>query len=193
MLLLALDALGPVAAAGVWRDGAALSLSSDASGRADGLAALAERALAQAGVGAGSLDAIAVATGPGGFTGARVAVALARGLSLSCGAPAVGVSLFEAAAHGRAGRCAVSLQGGGGALWSQTIAEGAAEGPPQPAPPGAVAHDFGPGGALAAVAAAGAARLAAHRAAGVTDRPAPLYLRPPDAAPPAEGPAPLLP
>jgi tRNA threonylcarbamoyl adenosine modification protein YeaZ len=191
VLLLALDALGPVAAAGVWRDGAALSRACDpaAGGRADALASLAERALAQAGVTPAALDAIAVATGPGGFTGARVAVALARGLSLACGAPAVGVSLFQAAAHGCAGRADVVLPGGGGVLWTQTLADGLPAAPPRPADPGAMAHDFGPGGALAAIAAAGAARLAKSG----PDRPAPLYLRPPDAAPPGEGPAPLLP
>jgi tRNA threonylcarbamoyl adenosine modification protein YeaZ len=191
VLLLALDALGPVAAAGVWRDAAAVTLCADAegAGRADSLAALAERALAQAGVAAGALDAIAVATGPGGFTGARIGVALARGLALACGAPAIGVSLFEAAAAGRSGCVAVTLPGGGGALWTQTLRDGAPDGPPRPADPGAAAHDFGPGGALAAVAAVAAARWRP----GAAGRPAPLYLRPADAAPPAEGPVPLLP
>jgi tRNA A37 threonylcarbamoyladenosine modification protein TsaB len=136
----------------------------------------------------GALGAVAVATGPGGFTGARIAVALARGLSLACGAPAVGVSLFEAAAHGRRGRVAVTLPGAGG-LWTQFLVDGAPEGPPRPAAHGAVAHEFGQGGPLPLVAAAGALRLSA----GAPDRPAPLYLRPPDAAPSAEGPAPLLP
>lgn len=190
MLLLALDALGPIAAAGLWRDGAPCALAAGEEGaRADGLAALVARALEQAGVGPATLDAIAVATGPGGFTGARAAVALARGLSLACGAPAVGVSLFEAAAHGRTGSFAVTLPGGGGTLWTQVFVDGAPEGPPLPAAPGAVAHEFGPGGCLPLVVAAGVLRLSA----GAPDRPAPLYLRPPDAAPSAEGPAPLLP
>jgi tRNA threonylcarbamoyl adenosine modification protein YeaZ len=191
VLLLALDALGPAASAGLWRGGAPLSRADDpaAAGRADALACLAQRALAEAGAGPDALDAIAVATGPGGFTGARIAVALARGLSMACGAPAVGVSLFEAAAHGRPGRVAVTLPGGGGSLWTQTLRDGAPEGPPRPADPWAEAHDFGRDGPLAAVAAAGALRLAA----GAHDRPAPLYLRPADAAPPSEGPAPLLP
>jgi tRNA threonylcarbamoyl adenosine modification protein YeaZ len=190
MLLLALDALGPIASAGLWRDGANCALAAGGDGaRADELAALVARALAQAGERPEALDAIAVATGPGGFTGARIAVALARGLSLACGTPAVGVSLFEAAAHGRTGGVAVTLPGGGRTLWTQIFVDGAPEGPPRPAAPGAVAHEFGPCGPLPLVAAAGALRLSA----GAPDRPAPLYLRAPDAAPSAEGPAPFLP
>lgn len=42
------------------------------------------------------LDAIGVGTGPGNFTGIRIAVSAARGLALSLGKPAVGVSGFEA-------------------------------------------------------------------------------------------------
>lgn len=43
-----------------------------------------------------ALDAIAVGTGPGNFTGVRIAVAAARGLALGLGVPAVGVSGFDA-------------------------------------------------------------------------------------------------
>ncbi|MCR8549459.1 tRNA (adenosine(37)-N6)-threonylcarbamoyltransferase complex dimerization subunit type 1 TsaB [Salipiger sp. P9] len=42
------------------------------------------------------LDAVAVGTGPGNFTGIRISVATARGLALGLGIPAVGVSEFEA-------------------------------------------------------------------------------------------------
>ncbi|MGR3375221.1 tRNA (adenosine(37)-N6)-threonylcarbamoyltransferase complex dimerization subunit type 1 TsaB [Salipiger abyssi] len=42
------------------------------------------------------LDAVAVGIGPGNFTGIRISVAAARGLALSLGIPAIGVSEFEA-------------------------------------------------------------------------------------------------
>lgn len=45
------------------------------------------------------LDAIAVGIGPGNFTGVRISVSAARGLSMSLGIPAIGVTNFEALAH----------------------------------------------------------------------------------------------
>lgn len=44
------------------------------------------------------LDRIAVATGPGSFTGVRVAVAAARGFALALRIPAIGVNTLEAIA-----------------------------------------------------------------------------------------------
>lgn len=60
-------------------------------GQAERLMPLAEEVLAEAGVAPRDLTAVAVCTGPGNFTGVRIAVAAARGLSLSLGIPAVGV------------------------------------------------------------------------------------------------------
>jgi len=53
-----------------------------------------EQAMAQAGCGYGDLARIAVAVGPGSFTGIRVGLAAALGLSLASGVPVVGVSSF---------------------------------------------------------------------------------------------------
>ncbi len=46
----------------------------------------------------GSVDAVAVTTGPGSFTGLRAALALAHGVALGAGIPVVGVSVAEAIA-----------------------------------------------------------------------------------------------
>ena len=45
-----------------------------------------------------ALDAIAVTSGPGGFTGVRIGLAAAKGLALACGCPLLGVTNFEAVA-----------------------------------------------------------------------------------------------
>lgn len=60
------------------------------------LAPLVDRLVREAGKSFSDLDRIAVIVGPGSFTGVRVGVAFARGLSLALGIPAVGVSSLEA-------------------------------------------------------------------------------------------------
>ncbi len=55
--------------------------------------------LTEACVTAGNLDLIAVTVGPGSFTGIRSAVALAQGLALAAGIPAIGVTVGEAIAE----------------------------------------------------------------------------------------------
>jgi tRNA threonylcarbamoyladenosine biosynthesis protein TsaB len=57
-----------------------------------------EQAMAKAGCDYAELDRIAVAVGPGSFTGIRVGLAAALGLSLASGVPAVGISSFHCVA-----------------------------------------------------------------------------------------------
>lgn len=54
--------------------------------------------LAEAGIPATALDAVAVGVGPGGFTGLRAAIALAEGLAQGASRPLVGVTTGEALA-----------------------------------------------------------------------------------------------
>jgi tRNA threonylcarbamoyladenosine biosynthesis protein TsaB len=72
-------------------------------------------ALGQADIGVNHLNGVAVTRGPGSFTGLRVGIAVAKGLSLARGLPLVGVPTLDvvAAAQGRDRRplCAV-LQAG---------------------------------------------------------------------------------
>lgn len=51
-----------------------------------------------------ALDAFAVTTGPGSFTGLRVGLASVQGLALACGRPCVGVSALDVLALAAAGR-----------------------------------------------------------------------------------------
>ena len=56
---------------------------------------LIEDILAEAGVPLATLGGIAVGTGPGGFTGLRIALAYAKSLALGAGRPLCGVSSFD--------------------------------------------------------------------------------------------------
>ncbi len=64
-------------------------------GQAERLVQMLEEVLVEGGIGWRDLSALAVCTGPGNFTGVRIAVAAARGLALGLGVPAIGVTLFE--------------------------------------------------------------------------------------------------
>jgi tRNA threonylcarbamoyladenosine biosynthesis protein TsaB len=68
-------------------------------GHATRLLQMADRLLAQGGVGWSRLDRLAVGLGPGRFTGLRVGVATARGLAQSLSAQLVGVSSLRALAE----------------------------------------------------------------------------------------------
>ncbi|MFN3274988.1 MAG: tRNA (adenosine(37)-N6)-threonylcarbamoyltransferase complex dimerization subunit type 1 TsaB [Paracoccus sp. (in: a-proteobacteria)] len=175
-----------------------------AKGQAERLMPMLTDLLAGAGLRFSDLDVIGVGVGPGNFTGIRVAVAAARGLALALGVPAVGISATEAAAYGLPRPCRVALEGRGGQLIWQDFGpedgpeQGPADGPeggsrPRQAAAGALPP--GPAPTMSAVPLAEAvARLAALRmeAPGPPPlRPAPLYLRPADAAP-ARDPAPVI-
>ncbi|WP_420351498.1 tRNA (adenosine(37)-N6)-threonylcarbamoyltransferase complex dimerization subunit type 1 TsaB [Paenirhodobacter sp.] len=69
-------------------------------GQAERLMPMLEEMLAGAGVRWADLGVIGVGIGPGNFTGVRISVAAARGLALSLGIPAIGVSRLEALAEG---------------------------------------------------------------------------------------------
>ena len=71
-------------------------------GHVSELLPLAERLLAEAGLGFADVDRIAVGTGPGTFTGLRIGVATARALAQATGAGLVGIATLDVLAR-RAG------------------------------------------------------------------------------------------
>jgi tRNA threonylcarbamoyl adenosine modification protein YeaZ len=201
-MILAIDSCAGQCAVALLADGRIVARRAEAMqrGHADHLFALIDFALAEAGAGYLDLSRIAVCTGPGSFTGIRIGVAAARGLSLGRHIPALGVTRFEALAEGRTGAgrpVAVALAARGPVFLQLFGADGAA-GKPRHLPPEALAEevpedalrlgDAWPGASAedglpdpAAI-----ARIAAAREPGPP--PSPHYLREADAAPPRRAP-----
>jgi tRNA threonylcarbamoyladenosine biosynthesis protein TsaB len=95
MNILALDtSMGACSAAVLRRDRAAQVLftrqETMARGHAEALMPMVADVLAEAGLSAGEIELIAATTGPGSFTGVRIAIAAARGLALVTGAKLFG-------------------------------------------------------------------------------------------------------
>lgn len=111
MKVLGLDTATSGCSAALWEDGRVTARRAEpmARGQAEVLVPMAQGVLADAGIGFDALDRVAVTVGPGAFTGLRIALAAARGIAVATGLPVVGVTSFEAVAHGlpdaeRAGR-----------------------------------------------------------------------------------------
>jgi tRNA threonylcarbamoyl adenosine modification protein YeaZ len=100
MLILALDsAVGRCSATVVAAETVIIGFQQDLErGHASVLPVMARDCLRDAGLPAAELDLIAVTVGPGSFTGIRAGVALAQGISVAAGRPAVAVTVREALA-----------------------------------------------------------------------------------------------
>ncbi|WP_284162641.1 tRNA (adenosine(37)-N6)-threonylcarbamoyltransferase complex dimerization subunit type 1 TsaB [Frigidibacter sp. SD6-1] len=183
-----------------------------ATGQAERLFPMLEAMLAEAGHGWADLIAIGVGTGPGNFTGVRLSVSAARGLSLSLGVPALGVSSLEALAHGVERPCITSLDARQDRLYVQLFHPAHVTIPvlcdldtlpdiPATTRPVCIGHQAGEiaariGGRAQAQRQSlpvAIAQIAHARHAVPADPPAPLYLRPADAAPPRQAPPVILP
>ena len=159
-------------------------------GQAERLMPLLEEILSEHGVTWSDLSAIGVGIGPGNFTGIRISVSAARGLALALDIPAVGVSTFDATAHGHPLPYAATVPAPRGQMYVQTTDLGAQPQlvseeyttdyprltPPEPA-------------VLAEKICLGAA----NRLDASPVRPAPLYVRAADAAPARDLPPKILP
>ncbi|MFN3606202.1 MAG: tRNA (adenosine(37)-N6)-threonylcarbamoyltransferase complex dimerization subunit type 1 TsaB [Cypionkella sp.] len=188
------------AAALYWPDGARapITMAEDmAKGQAERLLPMITQMLGQAGLGLGDIGALAVGVGPGNFTGIRISVALARGLALGLGVPAIGVTGFDARALGvDLPDFWVTIPAPRGQVYVQRFGETAGQSsapqlcdiPPLDAPILDITHLSPPDLALA-IARRAAVRLAAGHA---QPRPAPFYLRAADAAPPSDPPPVIL-
>ncbi|MCV6583961.1 MAG: tRNA (adenosine(37)-N6)-threonylcarbamoyltransferase complex dimerization subunit type 1 TsaB [Marinibacterium sp.] len=152
-------------------------------GQAEALMPLLETLLADHQCTWRDLDAIGVGIGPGNFTGIRIAVSAARGLALGLGIPAVGVSGFDARTAAEAPGTQIAIPAPRGQIY---VADPA---------PRLIDHADAPDAQTDTPArdqVVAIARLTATRATADLSPPAPLYLRPADAAPPRDAPPVLL-
>ena len=210
-LVLAFDTSAAHCAAALLSGDRLLALRHEAmdKGQAERLIPLLDDVLAEGGATWADLSALAVGTGPGNFTGVRIAVAAARGLALSLGIPAIGVTTLDARAHGLPRPLAVVEDARRGEVYVHTYSDR----PDTARVVGLAALDSltlppaltGTAAALAAEVTGGhvltqtmplveaIARIAASRLGTDQPRPAPFYLRGADAAPPSDPPPVILP
>jgi tRNA threonylcarbamoyladenosine biosynthesis protein TsaB len=210
--LLALDCSGDLRSVALASAGTVVAERGEAGarGHAERLIPLVDATLGDAGWTWSSVDQLAVAVGPGSFTGVRVAVAAARALALALDRPVVAVTTLEAlatAAGALAAPVIPAIDARRGGLYVAWPESGGALGEPRVLAP-AVAAERAPSaftavgtGAAALIAAAGRGRAYAHAveargvvaaahaamARGAAARPGsavrPLYVRGADAAP----------
>ena len=216
MITLGFDTSGAHSSAALHRDGDILASRHEemTKGQAERLFPLLEEVLKEAGLSWQDLDRIGVGTGPGNFTGIRIAVSAARGLSLSLNIPAIGVSILDAVAHGTDGPVLACLSAPAGNAYLQLHGRGRV--PDQAArlvKPGDPLSEFSDqsplciGTAAPQIAyrvggtvepprfspASAVAQLAALADPSQAPSPAPLYMRPADAAPSRDTPPVIVP
>ena len=193
-LILGFDTSAAHCAAALLSGDRVLSARSEDMGRgqAERLMPLLEELLADHGKCWQDLTAIGVGTGPGNFTGIRISVSAARGLALALGIPAVGVSGFRAAAFERQEPFAVKIPGPREQVYVQVF--DGSESQPALMSQG----DLGslnlpvfscPTPDMLAVA---ITRCAALQWQKNPESPAPLYIKPADAAPSSDPPPVIL-
>ncbi len=197
-LILALDASAAhCAAALLWHDRCLTRVEPMTTGQTERLAPMIADLLAEGGTDWSNLTALAVGTGPGNFTGTRIAVAFARGVALARGIPAIGITGFDsiAQAAGRQPPFWAVIAATRGQIYAQRFGDGPAT--PVILEEAAVATLDAPvirqSDLTAAALIAATARACLPRLAAPQPRPTPLYLRGADAAPMRDPPPRILP
>ncbi|WP_424944098.1 tRNA (adenosine(37)-N6)-threonylcarbamoyltransferase complex dimerization subunit type 1 TsaB [Aliiroseovarius crassostreae] len=163
-----------------------------AKGQAERLLPLLEEVLADGDAAWSDLDAIGVGVGPGNFTGIRISVSAARGLALSLGKPAIGISRLEAQAYGLVRPIWSLVDARRDHVYAQKLGVSDVPSLLSSEEAATLAGDMIGPDADPQIAPA-IAQLAAVRLIKGNDipRPAPLYIRAADAAPPRD-PAPVI-
>jgi tRNA threonylcarbamoyl adenosine modification protein YeaZ len=174
MRILAIDTSCGAASVAVVESGTAEPLAvmsrPMARGHADALAPMVEEVMRGLDGGFASLTRIAVATGPGSFTGIRVGLAMARAMAVALAIPVVGVSTLSAFAAPllsapRSGIIAAAIDARHGSVYFQLFEpSGRPLGPPRCDTPRECVRAIGAGPAWLAGDAAALIASEAHRA-----------------------------
>jgi tRNA threonylcarbamoyladenosine biosynthesis protein TsaB len=209
MLILGINTVADACEAALVADGQPVSQLSEPmeQGHDARLAPIVERLMSEAGKAFADLGRIAVVVGPGSFTGVRVGVAFARGLSLSLDIPSVGVTSLEALdglpKEGAVlGLLPAKRRPPERSWWGQMIAHGRGGADPFEATEDELRSlasgvdaicgrlsgipDFGPRRIMASPGAKAAAVFAARLSDDDLPPPRPIYIRAPDARPMAQ-------
>ncbi|KJZ20817.1 tRNA (adenosine(37)-N6)-threonylcarbamoyltransferase complex dimerization subunit type 1 TsaB [Loktanella sp. S4079] len=159
-------------------------------GQAEHLVPMLEEMLREQGLTWSDLDAIGVGTGPGNFTGIRIAVAAARGLALGLAKPAIGVTGFEARAFRSDLPTSALIPAPRGQAYIQHFSEtGDASVPELIRDADTLRNDASWRQAEEKTATqliAASVQIAASRISDTPSPPTPMYVRPADAAPPRD-------
>ena len=127
MLTLVLDTALNACSVAVARDGFILAHASEPMqrGHQERLAPMVEAVMLRSGVAFDALERVGVTVGPGSFTGLRLGLAFAKGLSLALDIPCIGVNSLEALAAGRPGFVAAAIAAKGEQVYLQAFLDGA--------------------------------------------------------------------
>ena len=130
MKILALETAADPGSIALWRDGDVVARQcAPARSNSETLLPLAETTLREVGLGFADLDGIAFGSGPGSFTGLRVACGVAQGLAVARGLPLLGVGTLEAMAVAAGGeRVMVALDARMGEVYFGVFERGVQQG-----------------------------------------------------------------
>lgn len=185
--ILAVDTSGPYCAAAILKDNTVIASAHEdmKRGQAERLMPLINKLLERAQIEYSDLTLLAVGTGPGNFTGIRIGVSAVRGLALGLKIPAMGVSRFEVLR--RDGDQKVVVAGPRDVVYVQDFDGRSPVGAPS------ISENVLPSPVVTEPAPIiGHIALSRWQSGETTpDRPAPLYVKAADAAPPRD-PAPLI-
>ena len=152
-------------------------------GQAEALVPLIQTLLAETQTSLHKIGRIGVGLGPGNFTGIRISISLARGLGLSLGCPVIGVDSFDASIEEETKESLIAIPATRDQFYTRSSANLQATPQMSDAPTLATSPipvHYRPKPDLLV---ANIARIAARRDVKTVMPPAPLYVKPADAAP----------
>ena len=183
--VLAFDTSAAHCAAALLCNGAILGSTFETmqKGQAEALVPLIQTLLAETQTSLHKIGRIGVGLGPGNYTGIRISISLARGLGLSLGCPVIGVDSFEASIEEKTKETLIAIPATGDQFYTRSSANLQAAPEMSDAPtlatsPIPVLYRPKPDLLVANI-----ARIAARKDVKTATPPAPLYVKPADAAP----------